>query len=335
MTIKFGFIGCGKVARFHAEAVRALGHSIVSVAARHGSPNIGPFAHDFSVPARFDDWKRLISETKPDALVVCLGWDKTEGEIEEIIRQGIPVLIEKPVALSSEKLRDIMENTREFHDRVMVSYNRRFYDFIPCLKDVIQTELLLSIELNCPEAVSSLVKSKGSAIVHHMLVYMTSHWLDLLAYLTGPLRMVSMKSLFNQKKGYIDSYNGLLEAGDAGVPVHFQANFDTPSNTGMTFNFSDSVYRLSPIESLTIFRGMDILAPTKEYPLKKYVPQQASVMNTDMTHKPGFLEQVRWFADTCVARKADDGRGCRLTEALAITKLCEAIGQARPVPSPL
>src|SRR5688500_2425451 len=120
MAIKFGFIGCGKIARFHAEAVQALGHSIVSVAGRPGSQNLDSFAQDLNIPAKFDDWRRLISETKPDALIACLGWDQIEGEIESIIRQGIPVLIEKPVALSSDRLREIMENTSAFHDRVLV-----------------------------------------------------------------------------------------------------------------------------------------------------------------------------------------------------------------------
>lgn len=321
----FGFIGCGKISRFHADVVKTLGHNIAGVSARSGSSNIDDFSEIYNIPGIYYDWEEMVKKQRPDALVVAVSWDQTEGIIENVISTGIPCLIEKPVALSSIKLQRIVDNTSRFHNGISVGYNRRFYDFIPEIQKALKEKELASIELNFPESVNNLIKLKSQKIADYILIYMSSHWLDLLMFLIGELNVEWMEQKISKQSGNVEAYNGILKSIRYGIPIHLQANFDTPSNTSITFNFHDSIYKMCPIEMLTVYEGMNIVGPSADSPIRKYSPRVRNTSYVDITHKPGFLSQMKHFIDACVKKIEQDTRGCTLSEALAVTRLCEEI----------
>lgn len=323
--VRFGFIGCGNIARFHADVIMALHNSITCVSAREGSKNIADFAKRYSVPAMYSDWRKMIEEQKPDALVVAVTWDQIESIIEEVINYGIPSLVEKPVALSSQALQKVINNTRQFHDRVMVGYNRRFYDFIPMVKEALDKEELVSVELNFPEALNRAVEVKSPKIAEHILIYISSHWLDLLKFLIGDLKVEWMMKKVNNRTNHVEAYNGILRSLKYNVPVHLQANFNAPSNTMITLNFNNSVYRLCPIEVLTVYRGMTLVEPSPENPIRRYIPHIEGTYTTDTSYKPGFLKQMDYFIETYVKGAKGNARSCTLDDALTVTLFCEEI----------
>lgn len=329
-TLDFAFVGCGNAARFHADVIRGMGHRISAVCSRNPFPRRVPFAEIYEVHRTYDSWGKMLEKESPDALIVAASWDQTETFIEELIRTGIPCLAEKPIALTSEKLEKIVSSTENFHDRVVIGYNRRFYDFIPLLKSTIQSHELLSIELNFPEAVEYLVKCFSSEIANRILVYMSSHWIDLLLYLVGDLRIEYMHRGKLSRTGPRRSYNGVLYSLSHNVPVHLQANFDTPSQISLTFNFVDAIYKLCPIEVLTVFKGMDRIDMSDTVNFRRYVPRVADVYEVDATYKPGFYRQMEDFIETCVKRSQPSEVGCTLSEALKAVRLCEEIKGVSP-----
>ncbi|NQT47289.1 MAG: Gfo/Idh/MocA family oxidoreductase [Candidatus Omnitrophica bacterium] len=323
--LKFGFIGCGKMAGFHADAVRALDHDIVGVSGRPGSRNIADFSKLYGIANSYQDWREMIEEERPDALVVSVSWDQTEGIIQEIVNSGLPSLVEKPVALSSSALQKIMANTAQYHDRIMVGYNRRFYDFMPLIKQALDEQELISIDLNFPEPLGNLMKTKSPKIAKYILIYMSSHWLDLLISLIGELKVESMSKKRSAGPGHVEAYNGILRSIRYDIPVHLKANFDAPSNTAITFNFRDSIYKLCPIEVLNIYKGMESIEPSGEVPIRRYVPHVEKTRYTDTKYKPGVLKQMECFIETCVHKKTANGQGCTLDQALEVTRICEEI----------
>lgn len=326
--LKFGFIGCGKISRFHADVILALQHGILAVSARSGSKNISDFAKCYSISNLYYDWREMVEKQKLDALVVAVNWDQTEHIIQEVINYGIPCLVEKPVALTSDRLQEIINNTKQFHDIVMVGYNRRFYDFLPMIKQALERENLISVELNFPEPVEYLLKTKSQQLAKHILLYMSSHWIDLLMFLIGELKVEYMNRRINKKLGYVEAYNGILRSIHYGVPIHLQANFNAPSNISIVFNFSDSIYKFCPIEILNIYRGMEVVEPTIEIPIRRYIPHLEKTFYVDTMYKPGFLNQMKYFIKVCLEKKEPNKQGCTLREALAVTRICEEIGQA-------
>jgi predicted dehydrogenase len=290
------------------------------VAARINSPNIDCFASDYQIAHKFRDWREMAIQGKLDALIVATSWEGTGSVATEVIQAGVPVLIEKPLALSSGKVGEILSATREFHNQVMVGYNRRFYDFIPRLKDMIGAYPLMSIELNCPDGFEESVKRYGEMVREHILVYKTSHWLDLLMCLVGSVEVVAM---YRKSRG-TPAYNGMLQS-SAGVPIHLQANFDAPAQLSLTFNFENFICQLRPAEVLRIYEELSLSKETVEVPYRRYDPKPKEEQATDFRYKPGFLNQVRHFIETCVEKKGEEWRGCSLQDALRVTELCEGI----------
>lgn len=323
--IKFGFIGCGKVSHFHADVIVSLDHRISSVSARHGSKNIEYFAKTYNISSLYFDWQEMVKKEQLDALIIAITWNETGKIIEDVIKSGIPCLVEKPIALDSLTLQEIINNTKQFHDRVMVGYNRRFYEFIPIIKQSLEEKKLLSIELFFPEPLKNLIKQKSQQIAKYILIYMTSHWLDLLMFLIGDIKVEWMEKRLNKNSDCVESYNGILKSIRYSVPIHLQANFDAPSNTGIIFNFIDSIYKLSPIEILTIYRGMDIINPGPDNPIRKFIPKIENIICVDATYKPGFLNQMKYFIDSLVLKNKTNTLGCTLNDALKVTRLCEEI----------
>jgi len=326
--VKFGLIGCGAAARYHADVIRGLGHRVTAVAARPDSPHLERFARDYEVTRAFTDWREMVSHAPVDALIVAASWDQIERLAAEVIETGLPVLLEKPLALSREHAEAILSAACGHEPHVMVGYNRRFYDFIPHLKDLIDRSRLLAVELNCPDALRANLAREGERLRDHILFYKTSHWLDLAQYLSGPLEIVEM---FCRSDGVL-AYNGLLQTRE-GVPVHLLANFDAPAHICLTFTFEGFLCQLSPAEVFRRYEGMASVEPTGQGASRRYEPHLKEECVTDTTYKPGLVNQLRHFIEGCVEGRSVEFRGCTLQEAVRVTRLCEQMTRESVVTS--
>ena len=105
---RIAFIGCGNIARYHAEVLLSLGCSIVAVAARKGSANINNFAKIYGIPAKYHCWKRMIKNENIDAIIVTASWDSIDNIILPLLKYDIPCFVEKPIALTSKKVEKII-----------------------------------------------------------------------------------------------------------------------------------------------------------------------------------------------------------------------------------
>ena len=61
-----------------------------------------------------------------------------------------------------------------------------------------------------------------------------------------------------------------------------------PSNFSITVNSDKNVYELKPIENLNIYEGMEIVEPTIEVPIRKYIPKLKESIFEKVEFKPGF-----------------------------------------------
>ena len=102
---KFGFFGVAKIALHHLKTLKKLGHSVpVSVSKSIESESWKKFS-SISKNTSFEaSPNKLLLEYDLDGVFVCLPWNETEKYIELILKSKMPVLIEKPAALSFEKL---------------------------------------------------------------------------------------------------------------------------------------------------------------------------------------------------------------------------------------
>lgn len=322
--LRLGIVGAGSAAVAHAEVIQSLGCDIAAVCARPASPRVEGFASRFSVPRIYDDVEDMLAGQTVDGLVVATSWDQTEAVMRKVVGRGVPCLVEKPVALSAGGAETIWKLAGGDSAPIQVGYNRRFYEFMPRLRERLAVEAPLSIDLQCPEAVEPLVIAHGEQILPHVLVYMTSHWLDLVSHLVGDLAILHMHRTPDPSGRYVVSYDGLLRAIRFEIPIHLMAHFGTPSRTALTITFRDQIWRLCPIERLTIFDGLIRHEPTDQVPYRRYEPRVKETAEVDRRFKPGFAVQMQEFL-RLVTNSPEPRVGCSLGEAVRVTRLCEQI----------
>jgi predicted dehydrogenase len=322
-SLRIGIIGCGAIARFHADAIKALGLEIQCAADVVESEPVKAFCAKYGVKKFYLDWREMMAKEKLDALWVTASWNVVDQLLMPVLACKVPVFFEKPVSLSAERIQEAIAGHPAMVNKVQVGYNRRFYDFVPQIKDILSQANIKSIEVHIPESTSGI---KDPHLLNHLFLQNSSHVADLLFYLldTADIKVQKIIRHRDPNDGRLKGYNGLLLT-DEGVPVHLMANWNSPVNFGLKFHLDDTLVELLPVETATIYQGFEVIEPTEQNPIRRYKPkikEQFFIDEVSAKFKPGFLKQAINFVDTCVLNKYPNKQAADLRSALAITKFC-------------
>lgn len=323
-NLKIGIIGCGSIARLHADVLKHIGCDIVVASDIVYSDKVKEFCKSYSIGEFINNWSQLFSK-ELDALWVTASWNAIDEMLFPILASGIPVFFEKPVALSSKKINEAIDTYPQSLKRTQIGYNRRFYDFIPEIKTLLTTMNISAIELHIPESVSGLNNDDLQKV---LFLQNSSHVVDLLFYLLGekPLTVQNMKR-DKDKNGLPMGYSGLLLT-ESGIPVHLMASWNSPCNFGIRFHSPGQLVELLPIETARIYDGFEIIEPTQQNPIRRYKPKVIKEFFIDKMSarfKPGFLNQAINFIDSCVLKTKNNSIGSNLRSVFSVTNLCEKI----------
>lgn len=191
MNKKFSFIGKGFIYKQHSEAVSAIGGEIVDVA--DGSQ--GPEA-----------WKKMVEKTQADCIVILapnfLHFEMAKFSAEK----NKIVLCEKPLALKSEEIRQLMN-----YPDIYTVYQLRYHPLAEKLKLETKPDGKYEIEMNVSvhrdkEYWESWkgIEDKSGGILFNLGV----HYFDLLIYLFGePITVVTEISSERIARGQINGEN--------------------------------------------------------------------------------------------------------------------------------
>lgn len=318
--MRLGFIGIGNMARHHARAAQACGAEIrAACSARNDSPNWQ--AWYLAYPrCRFEKSIEAVLDAGADALVAAPSWRELIALTPRLLSLDVPVLLEKPIAMTAGAPPSPSDKR--------VGFNRRHYQSVNVLRGQVQTQPLLSAHVVVSEHIGHHVATSGSDIIAHLLRYTSIHVFDLVEYIFGDPEVVSITAR-DMGNGFV-CYNGLLRT-TGGVPIHLSVNADDPGPIGIWCRFaSGEHFALSPLERLSIYYGVEIEPPRSDYPLRQFRPANEHSIVTDVTHKPGILEQMDRFITgeyDALASVEDHNRAIRLIERI------EHAGSISPAPA--
>jgi predicted dehydrogenase len=287
---RLAIIGTGSISDFHVAAAKAVGFSVDHIAASPKSVTIDTFAN-----------KHLISNTWSSPIELAESWDHWDAIVlatttealaplvELAMRSKKPVLTEKPVGVSSKQISHLVENS----ENVLVGFNRRYYAPIQEAKRFIEMGGPSIVHVELPESVPWSIELGRR---DNKQVRLNSvHGFDLVNYL-----FPHDVNTFSCDRHMLPGSRGgvLVTHSQKGDICTIAANWNAPANFSITIDRDDERFELRPLEYGFRYQGMESVEPTKESPIRKYIPQIIHRYPPDsesIEYKPGFIGQYREF----------------------------------------
>ncbi|HCL05320.1 MAG TPA: gfo/Idh/MocA family oxidoreductase [Chitinophagaceae bacterium] len=244
--IRYILLGCGHVAKRHLDIITESGELIAvcdtdEITAKNTALQYGvPF---------YTSLDQLIQNTSADVAVVCTPNGLHATHTISLLENGFHVLVEKPMALSVNDARRMMETAQKHQRHLFTVLQNRFNPAVEALYRAIQqNELgkLFSVQVNC------FWNRDQNYYVNHawhgnekldggVLFTQFSHFIDLLHWCFGAVEKVSAIT-HNANHQYT-----ALQADEGAVLLQFE--------NGMigTLQFSVNSFRKNMEGSLTLF----------------------------------------------------------------------------------
>jgi len=139
--LRLAIIGCGAMAEtVHLPVSASSGQVDVTVLVDKSLARARQLARKYDVPAVADDYREIFS--KADAAIVALPHHLHAPVTTELLRQGIHVLVEKPMALKTSDCDDMIETANKTGAVLAVGLIRRFCESSQFVKQVLESGLL-------------------------------------------------------------------------------------------------------------------------------------------------------------------------------------------------
>jgi myo-inositol 2-dehydrogenase / D-chiro-inositol 1-dehydrogenase len=146
-SLKVGLVGCGQVAEFkHLLVLQRLAGVEVVAVADIDPERLRHVADRYNIRHRYADVALLLNHPSLEAVAVCVPPDQHAAVAIPAMRAKKHLLIEKPLALSSEDCDRIIENARQCSTRIMVGFHMRWHRLVQQARAMIEQGLLGTIE---------------------------------------------------------------------------------------------------------------------------------------------------------------------------------------------
>lgn len=125
-TIRWGMLGCGAVTEQKSGPAfqKIVGSSLVAVMSRNGD-HAADYAKRHGVPRWYGDASRLIQDPEVDAIYIATPPNAHLDYTLQAARAGKPVYVEKPMGLSFEHSRQMVDFCKEAGVPLFSAYYRR------------------------------------------------------------------------------------------------------------------------------------------------------------------------------------------------------------------
>jgi myo-inositol 2-dehydrogenase/D-chiro-inositol 1-dehydrogenase len=219
--IKVGVIGAGRIGKVHIEnlAVRIPFAEVVTVADVFVKETAA-WAARFGIKKVTGDYREILSNKEIEAVVICSPTDTHAPYTMEAAEAGKHVFCEKPLDLSLEKIREVLDVVEKNGVKLMIGFNRRFDPNYAKVRQMVKDGkigephiLKISSRDPAPPPLEYVAVSGG------MFLDMTIHDFDMARFVIGS----EIKEVYAKTNVLIDQAIG--EAGDVDTAIavlHFE-----------------------------------------------------------------------------------------------------------------
>ncbi|WNS74827.1 Gfo/Idh/MocA family oxidoreductase [Bacillus sp. DTU_2020_1000418_1_SI_GHA_SEK_038] len=244
--MNFGIVGCGFIAKKHADAIEKLENAKLIAVCDMVESTMEPYVKQFQAKP-FTDLAEMLNDSSIDIICVC-----TPSGLHAMIAESAAaakkhVVLEKPMAMTLEEANRIIQKAETNNVKLTVVHPIRFRPAVQELKKIIDQGLLgkishASVKVNWNRNQDYYNQSPWRGTKHQdggVLMNQAIHMLDLLIWIMGqPKQVFSMETTRLRN----------IEAEDVSIGV---IRFE--SGALGTVEASTTVYASNFEESITIF----------------------------------------------------------------------------------
>ncbi|MES2431363.1 MAG: Gfo/Idh/MocA family oxidoreductase [Bacteroidota bacterium] len=243
--LRFGIIGCGRIANRHAQEILKLG--ILVAVCDIDEEKANDFANKF-VTKNYTDLNEMLSDNDIDVIAVCTPNGLHAEHSILALKAGCHVICEKPMAINVEDCDKMMEQAKQSGKELFIVKQNRYNPPVIALKKILEENKLgkiFSIQINCfwnRDKDYYQNSWKGSKELDGGTLFTQfSHFIDLAYWLIGDVKEFA---------GYVNNFNheGIIEFEDTGAVI---LKFE--NNVIGTLNYSVNSFKKNMEGSFTVF----------------------------------------------------------------------------------
>ena len=135
--VKVGFIGTGGIAQYHLSKLVNIKDVKLVAMCDVNEERAKKAGEDYKCPY-YTDYKEMFKKEKMDACYICLPPFAHEEQETIACEKGINIFVEKPIALSMEKAKEVIEAIKKNKIVSAAGYQDRYLDIIDRLKQLLK-----------------------------------------------------------------------------------------------------------------------------------------------------------------------------------------------------
>jgi predicted dehydrogenase len=140
-ALRTAILGCGKIARRHAEVLASLKEVNLVGFCDQAIENARSFNESFGPGKVFTDHEQMFSDLNLDLVYICLPPYAHSNEVKLACQHGVHFLIEKPIALSMELAYQMAEDVHASGVKCQVGFMYRHGEAVKWLKEYMRNSL--------------------------------------------------------------------------------------------------------------------------------------------------------------------------------------------------
>lgn len=136
---RVAIVGCGGISHAHGNAWRNLPEIEIVGACDEKFESLARFATEFNVENTYNDLRQMLEKQQPDVLVVATWPASHLKNVLEAVRCGVKaILVEKPIAVTSTQLEQMIQVTERANTLLMEGFMYRHHPLTLAVKQKVE-----------------------------------------------------------------------------------------------------------------------------------------------------------------------------------------------------
>lgn len=311
MSIRIGFVGTGGIAQGHMKRLSEMADVELVAYADVALERAEKAAADFGGTA-YDRYDKMLGAEKLDGVVICTP-PFAHGDIElACCERGLPMLVEKPVAISTAMAKPILAAIKQAGVPTVVAYKYRWDDHVMKAKEMLADKKIGLVFGNfwggTPGAPWWRVQGKSGG----QFIEQTTHIVDMARYLCGDVMEVCGLETRLVMHDALENYD-IADAASANLTFASGA-IGNISNTSMLAGFGQSSLRVMAHEFTLQIAGHNLSWAGKDG-TGEYQMQADGYTGEDMA----FVAACRGDSSLAYSDYEDAVKSLAVSEAVAVS----------------